>query len=50
MITLAVILLVLGLLLGLHILYVVGAALLIVGVVLLVLSLRAPVGSRRYYF
>lgn len=50
MITLAIIVLVLGLLLGLHILYVVGCVLLVGGGVLLILSLRQPAHSRRYYF
>lgn len=51
MITLGVILLLLGWLLGIHLLYVLGVILLVVGLVLLLLGYAGrPVAGRRWYF
>lgn len=51
MIVLGVILVVLGWLLGISILYTIGAVLLVIGLVLLVLgSIGRPVGGRRHWF
>lgn len=51
MIVLGVVLLVVAFLLGIHILYTLGVALCVIGVVLLVLGgLGHTVGPRRYYF
>lgn len=51
MIVLGVVLLVLGWVLGLSILYTIGAILLVIGVVLFILgAVGRPVGGRRYWF
>jgi hypothetical protein len=51
MIILGVILLVLGLLLGVPILWTIGIVLVIIGVVLMVLSsIGRPVGGRKHYY
>ncbi|MFD1929996.1 MULTISPECIES: DUF6131 family protein [Nonomuraea] len=51
MIILGVILVVLGWLLGISILYTIGAILLVIGLVLLLLgAVGRPVGGRRYWF
>jgi hypothetical protein len=51
MIVLGVILLLIGMLAGIHILYVVGGILLVVGVVLWVLgAVGRPVGGRKVWF
>jgi hypothetical protein len=50
-IVLGVILLVLGWILGISILYTIGAILLVIGLILLLLgAVGHPVGGRRYYF
>jgi hypothetical protein len=51
MIILGVILLIIGLIAGLHILWVIGGILLVIGVILLILgSTGRKVGGRRHYF
>ena len=52
MITLGVILIILGWILGIWLLYTIGAILLIIGVVLLVMGtiVHRPVGGRAHYF
>ncbi|MER6005709.1 hypothetical protein AB0J35_29750 [Nonomuraea angiospora] len=51
MIIIGIILLLLGWLLGISLLYTIGAILLVIGVILLVLgSIGRPVGGRRYWF
>lgn len=51
MILLGVLLLVLGAVLGIHILWVLGIVLVVIGVVLLILGgIGHPVGGRQYWF
>ncbi|AON96853.1 hypothetical protein BI081_gp254 [Mycobacterium phage Tonenili] len=51
MLVLGIILLVLGYLLGIHVLYVIGGILAAVGALLLLLgSVGRPVGGRRYWY
>ncbi|MGH3829038.1 MAG: DUF6131 family protein [Pseudonocardiaceae bacterium] len=51
MIVLGIILLVVGILLGIHLLYILGLILLVVGVILVLLgSVGRPIGGRRHYW
>ncbi|MEO7195880.1 MAG: DUF6131 family protein [Pseudonocardiaceae bacterium] len=51
MIVLGIILLVVGILLGIHLLYILGILLLVVGVILVLLgSVGRPIGGRRHYW
>ncbi|MGH3826872.1 MAG: DUF6131 family protein [Pseudonocardiaceae bacterium] len=51
MIVLGIILLVVGILIGIHLLYILGIILLVVGVILVLLgSVGRPIGGRRHYW
>ncbi|MGH3854713.1 MAG: DUF6131 family protein [Pseudonocardiaceae bacterium] len=51
MIVLGIILLVVGILLGIHLLYILGIVLVVVGVILVLLgSVGRPIGGRRHYW